>query len=86
MRPPSDIPTRAAAVRGERLHHDRHVAGEVVDGPGTVAAAVGMAVSREVDGEQGPSERERDAVPGVSVLGATVEQHELGVRVAPRQG
>ena len=85
----SEAPERHAGeggrIRGERSDHDRHVVGEVLDSPGTVASAVGMAVSREVDRKQRSPESQRDTVPGVCILGASVEQHDLGIRVAPRE-
>ena len=40
----------------------------------------------QVDGDERTVERQRDGVPGVGVLRAAVDQHELGRRLAPHQG
>ena len=46
---------------------------------------VGVAVAREVDGDERSIQRQRHGVPGVRVLGAAVEEDELGRSLAPHQ-
>ena len=48
-----------------------------------VAAAVGVTVAGEVDGDERTIERQGDRVPGVRVLGAAVEEDELGIGSHP---
>ena len=59
---------RLGDVDGERLGSVRRARG---------ADAVGMPVAGKVEGDERSVEGEGDGVPGVGVLGATVEQHEL---------
>ena len=42
-----------------------------------------VAVAREVEGDERAAERQRHRVPRVGVLGAAVEEHELGRRRRP---
>ena len=53
----------------------------IADGP--VGRRVGVPVARQVEREQRALQGERDRVEGVGVLGAAVEEDELGRRVAP---
>ena len=56
----------------------RHVGGVVRRRPsGPSRAPVGVAVAGQVDGDQRPAEGQGDRVPGVGVLGAAVQQHQL---------
>ena len=58
----------------------------VLRGPVRVVGAVrGMAMTRKVEGDEWTVERERDRVPGVSILCAAVHEHELGRRRPPHQ-
>ena len=50
-----------------------------------LAGAVGVAVTGQVDGEQRPTEGQRDRVPRVRVLRAAVEEHELRLTAPPSQ-
>ena len=42
-----------------------------------------MAVAGQVDREERPPESERDRVEGVRVLGAAVDEHQVGLVLAP---
>lgn len=42
-------------------------------------------MAREVDGNERPVQQQGDPVPGVGVLGAAVQQDDLGRAVAPGQ-
>jgi hypothetical protein len=46
-------------------------------------AAAEVAVAGQVERDQRAAERERDGVPGVRVLAAAVQQHELGLGPSP---
>ena len=70
---------------GQAAHH-----GGKVDGVGprrvvAIRAPVGVPVSREVDRDERPAEQEGDPVPGVGVLGAAVDEDQLGRAAAPDQ-
>ncbi len=77
-------------------HEGRGVGGEGVDdrddvvghglGPVVALGSPGrVTVSRQVDGHQRPVEGQGHRVPGVGVLGAAVQQHQLGRCVTPHQ-
>jgi len=48
-------------------------------------SVVTVAVSGEVDRHERTSERHGHRVPGMGVLGATMNQHQFGVTLAPHQ-
>ena len=50
-----------------------------------IVAVRRVPVAGKVDRDERTVERERDGVPGVRVLRAAVQQHELGRRRAPTQ-
>ena len=88
--PPSDMPDDAAGVRGERPDRRGDVLGGGERRAGLElrpAGRVGVAVAGQVDGDERPgAQGHGHGVPGVGVLRAAVEQHELGVALAPHQG
>ena len=53
------------------------------DGERAVASAVGVAVAGKVDRDERAAQRQRHRVPRVRVLRAAVQEHELGIGVAP---
>ena len=73
-------------VGRQGLDGDRDVDRVRLGPEGAVVAAVGVAVVRQVEGHQGPVERQRDRVPRVGVLRAAVQEDELRRAVAPHQG
>ncbi len=79
-RHPDDGARVRCAARGIDGRDRARVLGGVVR---VVVPPVGVAVAREVDREEGTVERERDGVPGVRVLGAAVQQHQLGLLRCP---
>ena len=72
-----------AGGRGETLDHlgdsERVLPRAVV----AVAAPVGVPVARQVDRQRRTVQGDDDAVPGVRVLPAAVQEHELGLGRAP---
>ena len=64
---------------GQLGDHDRQVAAVLRRSKRAVGPPVGVAMAGEVHGDQGPAQRQRHRVPGVGVLGAPVEQDELGL-------
>ena len=52
---------------------------------GGVGRGIAVAVARQVDRDERPVERQRHRVPRVGVLGAAVDQHDLGWALAPHQ-
>ena len=83
--PPSDMPITACASGASARIAVGHVLGVGLEADDALAAAVGVAVAGEVEGDERPPERHRHRVPGVRVLRAAVEEHELGRAVAPHQ-
>ena len=83
MSPPSDMPTTSARLGRERADRDLE-RDRVLGGPVRVVVAVRrVPVAGQVERDERPVERERDGVPGVRVLRAAVDQHQLGFTVAP---
>ncbi len=74
-------------VGRELLDHHGDVVGHVLRGVAAVVAPAGMAVAGKVDGQrrQVRSERQDHRVPGVGVLRAAVEEHDLRARRTPDQ-
>ena len=62
-----------------------HVVGEVHRAVRAVGVPVGVSVARQVDRHRRSTQRQRDRVPGVGVLGATVEVHDLRIVAPPPQ-
>ena len=86
VRPPSDMPTTAAASGASCAHHRRRPTRAFSAGQYAWSVApVGVTVAGQVDREQRSVEGERDGVPGVRVLRAAVQEHELGRPGAPPQ-
>ena len=88
VRPPSDMPTTAAADGCQLTNRGGHVDGVALRtelASGAEAGSVGVAVAGQVDGHQRAVEGHGHGVPGVGVLGAPVEEHQLGRAVLPHQ-
>ena len=50
-----------------------------------VGTPVGVPVARQVERQRRPVEGQEHGVPGVGVLGPTVQQHDLGIARPPAQ-
>ena len=83
--PPSDMPTTALRLRRQLADRGGDVGGVAPHAEAAVGRSVGVAVTRQVDRHERSSERHRHGVPGVGVLGAAVQQHELGRRLTPHE-
>ena len=83
--PPSDMPITACAF-GARARIAAATSSALLgDVDRAVAAAVGVPVAGEVDGDERAAQRHGDGVPRVRVLRAAVQEHELGLAVAPHE-
>lgn len=69
----------------EFVQRRRHVAGVFEDRAGTEERGVGVSVVRQVHGHQGPVEGQGQSVEGVGILGAAVDQDQLGRTIAPHE-
>ena len=83
--PPRDMPTTAVASGASARTTSATSSALRATSRLPADAAVGVAVAREVDRHQGPVQRQGDGVPRVGVLGAAVEQHELGWGLSPHE-
>ena len=68
-----------------RIEGPFNVVGEIGDGRRRAAWSIGVAVSRQIEGEQRCIEGQRDGIKGVGILPHAVEGDHLGWPVTPSQ-
>ena len=81
------MPDHAAGVGSQPAHRHGEAAASSSGRlrPSAGAARVGVAVAREVDGDERPVEGEGDGVPRVGVLRPAVDEDQLGFGRPPHQ-
>ena len=81
--PPSDMPTTSRGVGRVLAQHRAQGLGAELRPVVAVLAPRGAAMPGQVDGQRGHAEAEDHGVPGVRVLAAAVQEHDLAAARRP---